>query len=404
MMSLSFKPRILPLLLLLFFYACNEQAPPADSQPAVIEIQTSADSLSQVPFLYAGANDSLCLSWLRQVDSTNWALEYSVLDNDNWTPVREVMARSDLFVNWADFPSIVVGENGQKAFHWLQKSGEGTYAYDVRFKLERISESIVPHDDGTATEHGFVSILPQSGGGFLLHWLDGRNYAADKKEMTLRAARISSDGAISDEAIVDERVCDCCQTDAALIPGGSVIVYRDRSDDEIRDISIARRIGNEWEAPKSIWDDNWKIAGCPVNGPAVSAHGAFVAVAWFTGARDIPTVLLAVSKDGGANFDVPIRVDDGNPLGRVDVEIRADKSIWVSWLEQEAQAVNIRLKSFTPAGNEQSALTAATTSAERRSGFPRMAATNKDLYLALTDVSGGKMQVKLARVRLDSKM
>ena len=35
---------------------------------------------------------------------------------------------------------------------------------------------------------------------------------------------------------IDARVCDCCQTDAAMTSEGAVLIYRDRSDDEIRDL------------------------------------------------------------------------------------------------------------------------------------------------------------------------
>ncbi len=35
------------------------------------------------------------------------------------------------FVNWADFPSAVVADNGDWLTFWLQKTGEGTYAYAV---------------------------------------------------------------------------------------------------------------------------------------------------------------------------------------------------------------------------------------------------------------------------------
>ena len=38
-----------------------------------------------------------------------------------------------------------------------------------------------------------------------------------------------------------------------------MIAYRDRSADEVRDISIVRRVGGRWTKPAPVHDDGWKI-------------------------------------------------------------------------------------------------------------------------------------------------
>ena len=60
--------------------------------------------------------------------------------------------------------------------------------------------------------------------------------------MTLRAAFIDKKGNKINEWELDGRVCDCCQTTAAITNDGPVVVYRDRSDDEVRDMSIVRYV------------------------------------------------------------------------------------------------------------------------------------------------------------------
>ena len=97
------------------------------------------------------------------------------------------------------------------------------------------------------------------------------------------------------------------------------MVYRDRSDDEIRDIAIARFDGTRWSYPKIVSDDHWEIYACPIQGPSISASGQNVVVAWFTGANDKPRVEVAFSSDGGNTFGAPVQVDEGDPVGRVDV-------------------------------------------------------------------------------------
>ena len=117
--------------------------------------------------------------------------------------------------------------DGLLAAHWLVKNPSSPHAYDVRIALsgdggERWSEPLVPHRDGTATEHGFVSLFATDDGQLAAAWLDGRNTQPESGahghaggEMTLRYAAIGRDLRLHDEVQLDARVCDCCQTSAA---------------------------------------------------------------------------------------------------------------------------------------------------------------------------------------------
>ena len=57
-------------------------------------------------------------------------------------------------------------------------------------------------------------------------------------------------------------------SEAELRRLGPVAVYRDRSPEEIRDISVVRLVDGVWTEPAPVHADNWMIEGCPVNGPA----------------------------------------------------------------------------------------------------------------------------------------
>ena len=92
-------------------------------------------------------------------------------------------------------------------------------------------------------------------------WLDGREtqetHETQKSQashdhggsMTLRTAEVDSAGNISQSALLDQRVCDCCQTAAVSTSGATVIAYRNRTEDEIRDIAIMRRDAQGWSEP-----------------------------------------------------------------------------------------------------------------------------------------------------------
>jgi hypothetical protein len=229
-------------------------------------------------------------------------------------------------------------------------------------------------------------------------WLDGRKSEMpdSAREMMLATTTIAPNGALGAERMLDTRICDCCQTAMALAAAGPIVVYRDRSPDEIRDISIVRLAEGAWTAPRPVHRDAWKIEACPVNGPAVSARGNVVAVAWFTAARDTARVNVAFSRDGGATFGEPIRMDDGTPAGRVDVALLDDERAAVTWLERVGDGAAVMLRDVSATGARGAATTIAQSSAARASGFPRMALANGSLIFAWTQ-PGEPSRVRVAR-------
>ncbi len=219
---------------------------------------------SREPELNATPDGRILLSWVEKIDAKRYALRTSTQDGNGWSPAQTVAEGENWFVNWADFPSVVVLDDGSLAAHWLVKSGSGTYAYDVNIARSRDGgkswgKPIVPHRDNTQTEHGFVSLIPLPGGRLGAAWLDGRNMKNMKhggdapafESMTLRYASMDADGKLSDEAQLDERVCECCQTSAALTSEGVIVVYRDRSEAEARDIYVVKQVNGGWSSARS---------------------------------------------------------------------------------------------------------------------------------------------------------
>lgn len=375
----------------------------ASDAPRVDELPTPAGEGAVEPFLATAPDGRVLLSWLEPAGDSSHALRVSAWDGDGWSEPSTVMRRADLFVNWADFPSVLALPNGDLVVHWLQRSGAGPYAYDVRVARSTDggrtwSDGVVPHRDGMPAEHGFVSLWAADGDSVAVAWLDGRKYAGTGEgagETMLVTTRIGRDGGMASETILDPRICDCCQTDLAIARAGPVIVYRDRSPDEIRDVWLVRWTDGRWSAPAPVHADGWRIEGCPVNGPQVSAAGDTVAVAWFTAAEESgPQVRLAISTDGGATFGPPVRVDDGQPLGRVDV-VMTPRGPTVSWLERAgADAATVRVRHHDWRGRARGVgVVVDSSSAARSSGFPRMAWGGDGIVLAWTDVSAQRLRI-----------
>lgn len=406
-----------------------DTAPPGPAEGDALELAmeplaSPADPGALFPFVARGQDGVTHLSWTQPLDEGGHAIRMASLEAGEWSPAQTISSGDRFFVNWADFPSVHALPDGTLAAHWLARSGEGTYDYDVHVATSpdggaTWSDPVILHRDGVAAEHGFVSFFPADGG-FGAVWLDGRNTrsggdegadAADghaghgtpETAMTLHATVLRPDGTLSPtETMLDGRICDCCQTAAAVTSRGPVVVYRDRSPEEVRDISVVRQVDGAWTEPATLHADQWVIPGCPVNGPAVAARGDDVVAAWFTGAEGIPRTRVAFSTDAGATWGDAIEVDDGNPLGRVDVELLEDGSAFVVWLEAgegETEAL-IRARRIRPDGMRSASTDLAMTPAARSSGFPRMAPGDGGLVLAWTDPSetGG---VRVMRVRVD---
>jgi hypothetical protein len=392
-----------PLLLVaLALAACGAE------RASVEEIVTPAAPGSGEPSLALGPDGRVYLAWQEPADDSATALRWAVLEDGGWSDPRTIAAGADWFVNWADFPALAVLPGGGMAAHWLQKSGAGTYAYDVRVSVsadggESWSAGATPHTDGTRTEHGFVSMWPVGRDSVGLVWLDGRNTGGGHDghgggPMTLRATVVGPDGGALPDVEVDPSVCDCCQTGAALTSAGPVVVYRGRTEEEVRDVYVTRLVDGAWTPGRPVHADGWTIPACPVNGPQVAAEGSRIAVAWYTAARDTARVHLAFSGDAGATFTPPVRVDGGNPLGRVDVVLLEGGDALVSWMERTGgERAAIQLRRVSPAGRAGEPLTVAESTGARSTGFPRMVAAPGGVVLAWT-AAETPARVRTARI------
>jgi hypothetical protein len=401
------------ILLGLVFLAPAQQA--RRSLP-VEEMASPAAADSGEANLFAAADGRLYLSWVEKLGDNHHALKFAVLKQGKWSAPALVAEGKDWFVNWADFPSLIELGDGTLIAHWLMKSSAATFAYNIQISRstdggKTWGKPFAPHTDGTLTEHGFVSLLPLGTKQAAAVWLDGRKFTvkegdqghsghgASSNEMTLRYAAIDEQGKLFHEAQLDSRVCDCCQTSAASTGDGLIVAYRDRSEKEVRDISIMRLVKGKWTTSQTLPGDDWQIEGCPVNGPSIAATKRHVAVAWFSAANDVPQVKMAFSSDSGATFNPSVRVDDGKPLGRVETVLLPDHSALVVWLERTEKGAEIRARRLQANGAKEQSFIVAESNAARASGFPQVAVSKNWIVFAWTQTAKPP-QVKVAWMKL----
>ena len=352
----------------------------------------------------------LYMTWMENVN-TQTKVMFSMKTASGWSEPTAVHIGHDLFVNWADFPSIAILSDKTIAVHWLQKIGKLGFDYQINIALssdngQTWSDPKILHEDRSPVQHGFVSMTPSKEKLLTIIWLDGRTYGVklgetknETEAMQLRATTITGEGIIGKEVAIDKRTCSCCQTSITVTDKGTVIAaYRDRSEGEIRDISIARLERNGWQEPYSLNDDGWEISGCPVNGPAISSIDKLVAVAWFTGAKGVSAVKIAFSDDDGRSFAAPLSIEHQDPIGRVDLEMLPDGSALVSWVEWiDGNEVISICRARQKHGCKTQQLLALNAGNEPLN-FPRLERVNEDIYLVWTQPDENGYNLSMLRL------
>lgn len=391
---------IITLLTVCSLSACTPSEPPILGEPKPLALRAGESALGSR--FSQGPDGTVLVSWMER-EEQGATLRYSKFERDKWLAPQDVVTDEKMFVNWADLPSVTPSNTQYWVAHWLSKSAPDTYAYDVLVAFSEDSGAswsapTRPHTDGTPTEHGFVSLRDHGGAAALL-WLDGRKTGNERiiddpkaSSMTLRSATLSPDGSLSYEQLVDNIVCDCCQTDVAISSDGPIAVYRNRTVDEIRDVYVTRFADGKWEQGAAIRDDGWEIPGCPVNGPSIDAEDDFVAIAWFTAANDTPVVRVALSTNSGKSFKEPVEIATRHTSGHVGIAIIDRHSAAVSWVEKDKRGTNaINIRTVTTGGSLGPVHTVGRSNLLRI--YPQLIRAADNLLLSWTDEIGDTTEV-----------
>lgn len=411
---------LLPLALLA---ACQPQsAPEATGKPGEIRVwPLLAEQGAAQPDLAVAPDGRILISWMSVRQGRDNALQFAAFGTDGrWQSTPKTIAVGEaLLSNWADTPHILATPDGALWVTWLQKTSAEFREYDLQISrsgnrgFNWSPPATVNRDQGG--EHGFASLWPASQATLGIAWLNPANESAEANTadaakagehdghgggMSLLAATYDGGLQRTVETTLDAATCECCQTDVAMAAAGPVVVYRDRDENEVRDIAAVRYDGKAWREPVRVHNDQWKMPACPVNGPAAAANGNDVVVAWYTAANDKAAVQLALSRDGGVTFGAPVRVDEGPAvLGRVDVAYDKDGA-WILWLREEAGAQSLWLARYSPDLKRElrRSVIAKLQGRGTATGFPKLALRGDGAYAAWTDVADGQPRLKGVQV------
>ena len=367
---------------------------------------------SYSPYMSKDFNGRPLMSWIdKEADLS--LLKYSVWEKGHWSKPVLVSQGENWLINRADFPSVVQMSEDTWLAHWLVFTSEEAFAYDVLVSISRDggktwSEGTSPHDDGTISEHGFVSFFKDKDDIGIV-WLDGREMPLGGHHhkpaqsgytggMTLRSAKISADNEYVEGAVIDNLVCDCCQTDIAQLADGPVLVYRNRTEEEYRDIYFAKMMDGVWQKESPVLEDNWQIGGCPVNGPSVNAVDDKFFVVWFTQANGYGEVKFKAFEGNGTSKLAII--DNGNlVMGNVNSSMVSNEQLAVSWLtasEEDRILLNLGLIDLKSSSIKKIVIDE--FDSNQRLSVPQVVYSDESLFLSLSKFTDKKHNLYASKI------
>lgn len=223
-------------------------------------------------------------------------------------------------------PLQTAGAAGDRGWHALAVDGTGTA--HVMWLDHR---GLAAGSDGSDQHHGAPAGTPSEQAaidGVAMAQRSGLYYARE-------GARASA------ERELTKGVCYCCKVTLASTPrGGLVAAWRHVFPGNVRDIAFASSAngGEQFSEPSRVSADDWHLAGCPDDGPAIDVDkGGTAHVVWPTVlSGDTPegAIFYAASVDG-RSFTARVRVPTlGSPRPmHPQVHADSDSHLFVAWDE-----------------------------------------------------------------------
>ncbi|ATC64330.1 hypothetical protein CMV30_10395 [Nibricoccus aquaticus] len=152
----------------------------------------------------------------------------------------------------------------------------------------------------------------------------------------------------------------------------------------ILDLHTQRHHGSTTSVPQPLSSDNWPqphSISVPPEPPLLHSREARVLVIWLNHAEKSPRLFAALSTSAGEQFFLPIRIDDGRPLGRASAVLLRDGSAYITWLEShgpEKTAAALWLRRLSPAGDLSIPILITSAPSAGALGHPQLALLKDD--------------------------
>lgn len=365
----------------------QEIAPPTSATASSSTLATSPEGVAWLAWLETGADKGVTLKFATFDAATR-----------TWSAARTIASGPDFNAGASDIPALTVGPGGRATVLWHVKNppspqtahlhhGAGYHAVTSSTRDGGATWSAPARVSIESDINEFAALTTLADGRVLAVWLDARVKKVmgampdhDKIHPGMKLTQqlysrivAPAEAANPDtpDTLIEYSVCDCCHTSLAAFPDGTaLLVYRGRSEDEARDIRVTRFRGNAWDEPRTLNNDDWRIAGCPVNGPQLVSDGPRAGVAWFTAADNDPRIVASFSPDAGARFLMPLKLSAPKPVGRASLVLLRSSALLVAWVDADGA---LALRRVTPDYGLNTTVTLTQPAAGRIKGPPRLA-------------------------------
>ena len=338
------------------------------------------------------------LSWVETEKDGSYTMKYAVRNGAQWSQPRTIAAHREFFRQPAELPGMVALSDGTLLAHWVEMpegADDAEFLYVTSSKDGTIwSKPIMAHKDKSMVQHGLASMAPSGDKEASVMWLEALK--GEDGPVSLKRTIVNAQAAVVKEETLDNDVCACCPTAIVNTAKGLLVAYRDRTKENIRDISVIRFEGGKWTDSKNISPDKWKLDACPTNAAAAAAKGDQVAISWFTAAQGNPRVQAVLSSDGGATFGKPILVSTGRAYGYTSIALDEKSGAIVSWLEQGGADTRILARPLAADGT-LGAVTQVTEGSRKALGYPKILRAGGETWVAW---AGSATPAKVQTVRL----
>lgn len=320
---------IITLLLAVCWGACK-QAPKdherkslvaADAEPVVISAKHQDASC-----VYLTVDETLnpLMSWV-EVDSTTQKKSFYFSRFDASTNVFgapiSIPIPQNTSIHEEGMPKVAVKSDGTLvAIYETSEPLEGSKwgLGDVRYLQSfdqgthwTSAQSVAPKDYQAHLSGSFSGMTRLSDGEVGIAWL---GTAQGESGRPVKFVKTIGKEGLTDPVVIDQQACECCRI--AMDQNGAdglVVAYRSLRGDNIRDIAIAQSKdnGQTFQKPFSFSGDNWRVNGCPHNGPSLSILNHQILVGWFTGKQGEEGVHYARLDSVGQSLEKKRVASDG---------------------------------------------------------------------------------------------
>ncbi len=194
--------------------------------------------------------------------------------------------------------------------------------------------------DPTTCMRGFFDAVLMANDEVAIAYLKDVANSTKHEERNLRLVT-TKNGSFLPERIIDPVVCDCCPIGLLVDKIGALNVYYRDNNDDIRDMAMMTSTDNglTFTSPKIVYDDQWKIQGCPHSGPIASTDGKNKLISWYSGSDKEPGLRLANSN--GQKLFV---INDASAKNAALVELPKNSVMLWEQNNTETKATGIAMK------------------------------------------------------------